>query len=129
VDDVEVAACQREPQVRLHADRDAHLRAARDRDGGPDRDDVPRGRVAVDHPAAGEEVGGARRGREHGHGVPEGPKPARDARDVLVDVVRLRPRKRRDEADAHNLTLVVRPATVALRRSCKNGPGRAGRHV
>ena len=123
VDDVERPAGERERQVRADADRDAHLRAARDRDGRPDGDHVARRRVPVDDAPAGEQVGGARRGREHGHRVPERAQSGRDPGDVLVHVVRLRPRERRHEADAH-CELQVSAAGCPLRGARSRG-GRA----
>jgi hypothetical protein len=57
-------------EVRLNADRDAELRTARDRYRRSDGDHV--GRFAArERPAAGEQVGGTRRGREHSHRVTE----------------------------------------------------------
>ena len=53
-----------------------------------DRDDVP-DRAALQGAPALEQVGGARRGRDHGHRVPAPAQRLRRAADVLVDVVRL----------------------------------------
>ena len=99
--EVEAAAGEREPQVRADADGNAHLRPPRDRHRRPDRDHVARRRVPLHDAAAGEQLAGARRGGEHGHLVAVGTKARRDARDVLVHVMWLRPRERGHEADAH----------------------------
>ena len=101
VDEVEPAAREREPEVRAHADGNAHLRAPRDRHRRADRHHVLRRRVPVHDAPAGEERGCARRGREDRDLVAERPETVGNARDVLVHVMRLRPRERRDETDAH----------------------------
>ncbi len=71
----------------------------RDRHGRADRDQRRLRSVVQRAPARGE-VGGPVRGREHGHRVAARAERVGDSRHVFVDVVRLRPRKRRDEADA-----------------------------
>ena len=50
--------------------------------------------------SARQQVGRTARRRDHGHLVPEPAQLVADASDVLVDLVRLRPGERRDEADA-----------------------------
>ena len=75
------------------------MRSTRDGDRGPDSDDLGFG-AALEGAATREKVTRSRRGRKHGHLVAEPAKPNRRAGDVRVDFVRLRPRKRRDEADA-----------------------------
>ena len=54
-----------------------------------------------ERPASGEQVGGPGRGREHRHRVAGGPQGRGDPRHVVVHVVRLRPRERRHQTDAH----------------------------
>ena len=100
MDDLEVAAGERELELRADAERHPDPAAARDRHRRPDRDDLTRG-ARVERAAALEEFARPARGREHGHLVPERAKLRRHAGDVLVDVVGLRPVERRDEADAH----------------------------
>ena len=99
VDDVVLALAQREREVRAHADRHAEAGAARDGMLGADGDHL-RVQAAVERTPSGQEVGGSARRRDDGDRVAEGAQRFRDAGDVLVDLVRLRPGERRDEADA-----------------------------
>jgi hypothetical protein len=96
---VEAAVRQSKSKVRAHGDRDAHVRSPRERDRRADRDDVLVG-SPLQRSSPGEEVSGARGRREHRHVVAETPKRGGGAPDVHVDLVRLRPREGRDEADA-----------------------------
>ena len=97
--DVVPATREREPEIRAHCDRHAHVRSARDGDRGPDSDDLRFG-PALKGAAACEKVTRSRRGRKHGHVVAEPAERSGRAGDVRVYFVRLRPRERRDEADA-----------------------------
>ncbi len=97
--DVVLADREREGQVRADSDGDAHPTAAGDRNRGADRNEL-RVRAVRKRAPAREQVARARRGREDGDGVPERTQLSRHSRHVLVDVVRLRPRERRDEADS-----------------------------
>ena len=100
VHEVVGALCERLPQVGLHADRYAELRAARDRDCRADGEHV--GPLAPQQgPAAGEQVGGTGRRRHHRDLVPALPQGDRHTADVIVHVVRLRPCERRHQADPH----------------------------
>jgi hypothetical protein len=100
VHDVERALRERLPEVRLHTDWHAELRTARDGNRRADGDHV--GLLAPQQRApSGEQIGGARRRCDHRHFVTKRTQSARNPRDVLVDVVRLRPRKRRHQADPH----------------------------
>jgi hypothetical protein len=98
VDDVEATRFECEPQVRTRPDRDAHPAAPRDRHRGADRDHL-RVRAVEERAPAGAKVGRAVRRREHGDLVAELAQLPRGPGDVLVHVVRLRPRERRDETD------------------------------
>ena len=99
VDDVVAALLEREAEVRAHADGHAQARASRHGHRRTDRDHLGVG-AAAERAAAREQVGPAARGRQHGHRVTEAAERLRDASDVLVHVVRLRPRERGHEADA-----------------------------
>jgi len=99
VDDVEPASTEREQEVCAHADGDAEVRAPRDRDGRPDRDHLPF-EPSLERASAVEEVPSPGRGSEHRDLVPELPERLGGALHVRVHLVRLRPRERRDEADA-----------------------------
>ena len=101
---------EREREVRAHADRDAHPAAARDRHRRPDARSVGASAPSRERAPPGREVGGPVRGRQDGHRMAQVAQRLRDPRDVLVHVVRLRPRKRRHEADSqgHGLPSLVR---------------------
>ena len=99
MDDVEAASAKREREVGANAHRDSDVRPARDRDRRPDRDHVLVD-TAVQGSTSGEEVARSRGRCEHGHSVAEFSKRIRHAVDVSIHLVRLRPRKWRDEADA-----------------------------
>ena len=102
VDDVEVArgrARARGSPARRPARRSGC--GARSGTAGPTAISRRVGAVAQRAPAGGE-VGRAVRRREHRHRVPALAQRRGDAGDVLVDVVRLRPRERRHEADAES---------------------------
>ena len=126
VDDVEAALAQGERDVRADADRNAEARAPGDRHRRPDRDHL-RSLAAVQGAAAGEQVGRAARRREHGDRVPERPQLPRDPGHVLVDVVRLRPRERRHEAEAETHAPSVALSVPLPRRAHdRRGPGTLG---
>ena len=99
VDDVEASLLEGEGEVRAHPDGDAHAALPGDRHRGADREHVGV-EPARERPPAGEKVGRAAGGGEHGDGVPEPPQLGGDTGDVLVHLVRLRPGERRDQADA-----------------------------
>jgi len=99
VHDVERAAGERRRQVRADADRKSDAAPAGDRDRGPERDQRRLSAVAQRAPA-GREVRGPVRRSKHADRVATLPQGVGDARDVLVHVVRLRPRKRRDQANS-----------------------------
>ena len=99
VHDVEPAVGEGESEVRPHGHRDAHVRSARQRDRGADRDDLRVG-AALERSSTCEQVACARRRREHRHLVTELPERRGRAFHVRVHLVWLRPRKWRDEADA-----------------------------
>ena len=99
VDDVVAALLEGEREVRAHAHGHADARAARDREGRPERDQL--GVAAVEERgAAGAEVGRPGRRRQHRDVVAEPSELRGRAGDVLVDVVRPRPGEGRDEADS-----------------------------
>jgi hypothetical protein len=98
VDDVVFTASERERKVCPNAYRQTDPAPARDRDGRSQCDHVSSGAVLKSTPP-GEQVGGTIRRGEHADLVSEVAKRPSRARDVLVDVVRLRPGERRDEAD------------------------------
>ena len=97
--DVVAPAGERQSQVGAYGDRHAHARPAGDRDRRADGDDLLVG-AALQRPAPREQVARARRRRQHGHLVAEPPQRGGGSLDVRVHLVRLRPRERRDEADA-----------------------------
>ena len=100
VDDVVASPLQREREIRPDADGDSEVRSARDRDRRADRDHVWRLRAsALERPAPGEQVTRSRRGSQHRHLVSDPAERGSCAFDVRVDLVRLRPREGRDEAD------------------------------
>jgi len=111
VHDVEAAECERQRQVRARADRDADPASTRDRNRRPEGDNVRVEPVEQCAPARGQ-IARAVGGREDRDGVSDSAELGRDPRDVLVDVVRLRPGERRDETDpkAAHATSVVRRA-------------------
>ena len=74
-----------------------------------------------------EQVAAARRRREHGHLVAEVAKSARDAGDVVVDVVRLRPGERRDQADPHRSRIGVAGTALASPAGIQENPARPQR--
>ena len=80
---------------------------------------------AVQRTAPGEQLGSACRGRDHRHRVAERAQPTCNARHVLVHVVGLRPRERRDEADAHGGRSL---APSWPHEGDQEGSGRAGAH-
>ena len=100
VHDVEAAAREREAEVRAHRDRDAHVRPPRERDRRADGDDV---RVGGRAGARGDRRARSR-ARDDGASTvtscPRSPQRGGGSVDVRVHLVRLRPRERRDEADA-----------------------------
>jgi hypothetical protein len=88
VDDVEVAARQRQRQVRPDADRQSDSAPPGDRHGGPERDYV-RPSAVLERPPAGEQVRGAVGRGEDGDLVPQVAQCPCGTSDVLVDVMRL----------------------------------------
>ncbi len=104
VHDVEPAALESRAQARPHADGELDARARRDGDGGRQRDDGVVEPSALQCAPTGDEVACPCRGREHRHHVTAASERRRDAVDVVVDLVRLRPGERRDETDAHAQT-------------------------
>ena len=127
VDDVEAATREREPQVRADRDRDAHVRSPRERDRRADRDDVRVVGRLLERAATGDEVARARRGRKHGHLVPEATQRGGGSVDVRVDLVRLRPRERRDEADPETHPAQVTTCNLAPWAKSRSRHGRTGR--
>ena len=127
VHDVEAALAQREREVRADADRDAEARsAARSGIAGPTAI-TSAASPRCERAAAGEQVGRAARRSEHGDRVPERPQLPRDPGDVLVDVVRLRPRERRHEAQAETHAPSVALSVPLPRRAHdRRGPGTLG---
>ena len=111
VHDVERALCEHEPEIRPHADRDADPVPRREGQRRPEGDEVAEPPIAVGEPAQrpppGRQVPCACGRREHRHVVPEGTKGVRCSRNVLVHRVGLRPRERRDEADAERHRAIV----------------------
>src|SRR6185437_16244896 len=75
-----------------------------------DCDHIARRRVALHDAAAGEQLACACGGSEDGDVVAVYAQPGRDARDVLVHVVWLRPRKRGHKADAHGVQRSTGPS-------------------
>ena len=99
VDDVEAAERECGREVGAHADRECDALGQRRRHGRTDRHDVSELAALKCAPSL-LEVGCARGRGDHGHAVAAGAQGRCGAPDVLVDVVRLRPGERRDEADA-----------------------------
>ena len=99
VDDVEPSLREGEREVRAHAHGDRHRAAARDGERWPDRHEVAE-LAALKRTASFAQVSRAGRRRENRDGVAQASQLARDAGDVVVHVVRLRPRERRDETDS-----------------------------
>ncbi len=99
VHDVVAAAHQRVCEVRLHADGDSHAAPAGDRHGRADRHELVVLEVAGERTAARCQVTRAVRRRQHGYPVAPRAKLPCEPCDVLVHVVRLRPREGRDEGD------------------------------
>jgi hypothetical protein len=100
VDDVEAAQLERQREVGARPDGHADPAPAGDRHGRAERDDL---RVdAVEQCAAprGELLCPVRRSEDRDR-VPEPPQLLGDAGHVLVDVMRLRPRERRHQAESH----------------------------
>ena len=98
VDDVVVAAGEREAEVRAHGHRHAQVRSSRERDRRADRYD--RGFVAaLQGLPPGHEIARARRRSQDGHLVAAPAQRFRGSRDVAVHLVRLRPGERRHETD------------------------------
>jgi hypothetical protein len=98
VDDVEVAAGERQRQVGADADRKTDPAPARDRHGRPDRDHIAP-RAVLQRAPPGEQVCRPVRGRNDADLVAAVSKRAGRAGDVFVHVMRLRPGEGRDEAD------------------------------
>ena len=98
VDDVEPPLRQREREVRARP-RSCHGAAARDGERRADGDEVAEPR-RLERSTPVPEVAGAGRRRDDGHHMAELAKLGRDTGDVVVHVVRLRPRERRDETDS-----------------------------
>src|SRR6266508_671313 len=96
--DVVATLAEREQDVRADPDRHSHLTAARDWHRRPDRDDV-RSCAAEERSPSVDQVARTRRRRENADMVAELTEATGDASHVLVHVVWLRPRKRRNEAD------------------------------
>ena len=71
---------------------------------------------------AGDEVGVPARGRQDGDRVAERAEPPGDPGDVLVHVVRLRPRERGHEADLHLTECRVAPWPRSRSRCARAGP-------
>ena len=115
VHDVEAALGQREAEVRSHGDRHAHVRPSREWDRRADGDDL-RIVAALERPAPGQEVARARGRRQDRHRMAALAERFRRAVDVRVHLVRLRPRERRDEADAETHSSQVTTCTLAGRR-------------
>ncbi len=100
VHEVVRALLERLAEVRLHAHGDAELRPARHRHRRAHGEHV--GLLAAQQRAPpGQQVGRPGGRRDHRHLVAARPQGTRDACDVVVHVVRLRPRKRRHQADPH----------------------------
>ena len=98
VDDVEVPVPQRGRDVRADAHGDPDGGARRDGNGTRDCDDSFQ-LAGLEGATAREEFGRAGRGSEHHDGMAPPAQCVRDAGDVLVRVVRHRPRVRRHQAD------------------------------
>ena len=98
MDDVEPSECERDREVRAHADGDADPASARDRHRRADCDELGFGAVE-ERPAAGGQVTRAIRRREDRDRMAEASELGRNSCDVLVDVVRLRPGERCNQAD------------------------------
>jgi hypothetical protein len=99
VDDVELAPLECRGQVRAHPDREADAAPTRDGHGGTERDQRRPGPVSKGAPPGGQ-VGGAVRGGEHAHRMVALAERIGDPGDVLVHVVRLRPREGGHQADS-----------------------------
>ena len=99
---VVAALRQSEREIGADSDRDAHAAAPRDRDRRAERDRLRLGAV-LERVAPGRQLAGARRRREHRHPVPAGAEAAGDTRDMLVDIVGLRPVEGRDQADLQHI--------------------------
>ena len=100
VDDVEGARLQRKREVRSHAHGDAEAAATRDRHGEAERDDV--GQLPTSECSTARlELRRAARRSEDADAVAAAPESRGDARDMVVGLVRQRPRERRDETDPH----------------------------
>ena len=112
VHDVEAALGQREAEVRSHGDRHAHVRPSREWDRRADGDDL-RIVAALERSAPGQQVARSRRRRQDRHRMAALAKRSRRAVDVRVHLVRLRPRERRDEADAETHSPQVTTCTLA----------------
>ena len=126
VHDVETAVGESESEVCPHRHRDAHVRSARQRDRGADRDDVRVG-AALERSSTCEQVACARRGREHRHLVTELPERFGRPFHVRVHLVWLRPRERRDEADAEAHASQVTTCNLAPWARSRSRRGRTGR--
>src|SRR5262249_14560129 len=91
---------EREREIRARADRHADPAAARDRNGRPEGDDV-RVEAVQQCPAACRELFRLVRGGEDRDRVTEAAQLVGDPGHMLVYIVWLRPRERRDEAKPH----------------------------
>src|SRR5262245_16139895 len=122
VHDVEAIAGQRELEVRSHPDGNAEAAPAGDGDRGPERDRALQRRSfaaqSLQSAPPGRQVRRAARRREDNDLVPPGSELGGSARNMVVDRVRLRPRKRGDHADpeAHGSD-----STVLLKDATGNG--------
>ena len=119
---VEASSSECKPQVGAHRDRHAHVCSSRDGYRGSDGDDLGVD-IALKRSSACEEVARARRWREHRDVVSALSERSGCTRDVRVDLVGLRPRKGRDEADteAHgraSVALIVRKSRIRERGFC-----------
>src|SRR5262249_32090214 len=91
VHDVECAAAERKREVGGRTDRDAEAAATGDRDGDAERDDLTE-LAAREGAPAGLELGGPTGGSKHGDLVTAPAERRCRPRDVVVRLVRLRPR-------------------------------------
>ena len=112
VHDVEAALGQRKAEVRSHGHRHAHVRPSREWNRRADGDDL-RIVAALERTTPGQQVTRSRGGRQDRHRMAALAKRSRRAVDVRVHLVRLRPRERRDEADAETHSPQVTTCTLA----------------
>jgi hypothetical protein len=104
MDDVERVGREYELQVRAHAEGDSNAAPPGDRDRRPEHDRaLERHAFATqppESPAPGRQLDGPVRGREDDDLVTSSPQLLSGCVDVFVDRVGLRPRERRDHANA-----------------------------